>query len=349
MPRHKHAYGWAASLLPLLVLLLAPVSAHAAVQVGTLKQLTGDVEIRRAGVPDFTEAALGPLFLDDTVRTGSQAKALIILENGSELSLAEETTLNLSSELTGGQDSLGLDLLKGSMRAVVQKLEIPMPVATPAATIGIRGTDFTMTARSNSSFIFLDEGAILVTAGDGAVALKPATATAAYQNRRPFEAHDLNKADGLAAARKKLQEITSLDVPPSLRAHEQLDEILSRWIINYASYLLDKKQYYDAETALLIARDLSTKDEVKAEVLMHVANIYSYRLHQPEVALAHYSTVLKDYPKTNKHETALFNAGRCLFELNRKAEAQTYFKQYETQYPEGRHAQEIEVFMKQGE
>ncbi len=159
----SHHHSW------LFALLLAP-AALAAAPAARVEGLQMPAWLERGA----TRAPLAPgaeLASSDRIVTGSGARVLLRLEEGSTVKLGADATLNLEKlapPATGDGVFEGvLDVLKGAFRFTTtaigkaRKRDVTARVAT--ATIGIRGTDVWGKAEAERDFVVLLEGAITIT------------------------------------------------------------------------------------------------------------------------------------------------------------------------------------------
>lgn len=104
----------------------------------TLRQVVGDVRMKRAAGDDWSRAVEKmELLANDKVRTLRGASTLIEFANGSTVSLGEDALIGIAeTRPTPGQDRTDLTLVRGRLDA---DLDDParqsLSVNTPAATI----------------------------------------------------------------------------------------------------------------------------------------------------------------------------------------------------------------------
>lgn len=123
------------------------------IKAGTLKQVTGEVWIRRDTAlrqPAVPGAALVPA---DRLETGPKGSASVVLRDGTTLTLGPDSAMRLDQfafDATTQQGNFLLDLLQGSVRVVTGLLAKVNPevfkVRTPTSVVGVRGTDFIVDA-----------------------------------------------------------------------------------------------------------------------------------------------------------------------------------------------------------
>ena len=132
-------------MLALLWLLQLPAFAA----VGTIDSFEGEVRVISATADRRAQAGL-EINEGDTVKTGANAWALLAMSDGASLTLRPDSQVrfdayryNPDSEAT--QNSSLLSLVKGALRSITGYIgrtnRAGYKIATPTATIGIRGTD----------------------------------------------------------------------------------------------------------------------------------------------------------------------------------------------------------------
>lgn len=338
-------------LAVLLLILCMAAPAFAAMPklepIARFSTLTGKVTLQRKADKGLHTARPGMgVFLNDVINTGPEAKAEVTLSDGSTLAVGAESQFVFSQEFVDSQkSSLLVRLFKGTMRAVIKKLGAETQFEAPGSNIGIRGTEFTLTAHGDASLFFLDEGKVVLGTKSVSFPVAAGHASAGYKGRAPLPAASVSENPALTQARKLLAGITDPSIPASLKRRQDVRDVVARWLINYASYLLDKGQKVNARTALLIASELAARPAVRIEARMHTANTFAYRFHDPAAALPYYLSVAGNSADPKIAGTALFNAGRCLFQLGKMNEANEIFHQYLTRFPDGRNRDQVEFFI----
>ena len=143
-------YGGAVGLFAVLVVLLvciAPSIAHAQQVAGTITQLSGSVQIQRAGA---TIGAASGISVDvgDRIITGAGGHAVIMLNDQSRMEVSPSSNITLDQfTLTGGTATTRVGLLSGALRSLVNAgtaggAAANYEVHTPNAVAAVRGTDF---------------------------------------------------------------------------------------------------------------------------------------------------------------------------------------------------------------
>ena len=141
-----------------LVVLLS-VTASAQERVAQLTSVTGTVEIRRAGSDRIDLARqLGPrvrngsVFAEDVISTGAASSATIVFSDGSELQLAEQTSLSiregtLPTAAATGHQTVGrtIKVLAGKVLAdIVPGGTVATEFETPSGVAAVKGTKLTV-------------------------------------------------------------------------------------------------------------------------------------------------------------------------------------------------------------
>ncbi|MCF8109809.1 MAG: FecR domain-containing protein [Desulfohalobiaceae bacterium] len=125
--------------------------------IGTLHNVQGEVYIDRG--PDSIPAREGgPIFQNDTVRTGNQGLAGMIFQDNSSLSLGPNSALTITTFVYKPSEktfSFVTRILKGTasyLSGVIGKL-VPEAVQfhTPVASIGLRGTSLLLKVKPEAA------------------------------------------------------------------------------------------------------------------------------------------------------------------------------------------------------
>ncbi len=167
--------------LMLLILTAAPALART---VGTVTHLSGPLFAHSAAGVKRALSVKSPVDEGDTLITEKRTYGRVTFIDGAEVTLRPGSTLVLESYAFDKdkpkEDSAGLNLLKGGLRAVtgqVGKRGNPdaYRMKTQAATIGVRGTMYDLKICQAGScdgladgvYIFVREGSIVVTSNAG--------------------------------------------------------------------------------------------------------------------------------------------------------------------------------------
>jgi hypothetical protein len=149
-------------------------AAHAQIVVQSLR---GDVRAGGAALTQNQQVPVGA-----TVTTGQNAQAVLRFEDGQHVVLHQNTEFQITDyrfeAAQPANDRTVFALLKGAARFVsgrlAQRSRTAFALRTPNATIGIRGTDFTI-ARQNPDFGTVANGSISATNAGGTAAFNAGT------------------------------------------------------------------------------------------------------------------------------------------------------------------------------
>ena len=133
-----------------LVFCLAPSIARAQQVVGTITQLSGSVQIQRAGATIGAASGVG-VDLGDRIVTGAGGHAVIVLNDRSTMDISPSSNITLDQfTVSGGTTTTRIGLLSGALRSLVNSgtaggAAANYEVHTPNAVAAVRGTDFDTT------------------------------------------------------------------------------------------------------------------------------------------------------------------------------------------------------------
>ena len=153
--------GWATIflLVTLLVGVLIVSPAHAAspsdLSAGVIVSSEGDTSLARQGQITTPAGRLQEVFAGDRIFTGSNGRINLRFSDGMKMTIGPDSLLDISVyHKEHGREKSWFDLLRGSLRTVSglmgQRNPQSFKLSTPTATIGIRGTDFTVNQRDCS-------------------------------------------------------------------------------------------------------------------------------------------------------------------------------------------------------
>ena len=143
-----------------LALIAIPPEASAA--GGTLREVVGKVWLSQPGHKERTTLSGAKIAEGTTVRTGKEARAEIILDDGSILRLRPNTSMKLSSSKRTQKKKTSLVLFFGRLwNKVIRGRNTDFRVNTPNAVAGVRGTEFeTAVADDGSLRVRVSEGQV---------------------------------------------------------------------------------------------------------------------------------------------------------------------------------------------
>jgi opacity protein-like surface antigen len=149
----------------LSVVLCATNLVHAQTRVGEAVLIQN--EVVRVAASAATQINVGDGMLrDETVRTGAGSAARFVMADSTNLSLGPTATLKLDRTVFNDEHSyreVAIRLTTGAFRFVTGHSEKPAyRIATPIATIGVRGTTLDILSERGRSVVVLQDGASTV-------------------------------------------------------------------------------------------------------------------------------------------------------------------------------------------
>lgn len=160
----KNTYkGFGLRIIPVLVslLLCAPLFAE---EVGTVVSTQGRVDIFKSGsevaVPVREDESV---FVGDSIRTKSGAKAEVAFKDKSILRLAQNSRVlikDYSLDEKNRRVSAAIELLRGKARAIIEKMpnSSDFIITTPNAKGSVKGSDIVAFYQAGNSGMFVTEG-----------------------------------------------------------------------------------------------------------------------------------------------------------------------------------------------
>jgi hypothetical protein len=135
---------------------LAPVAASAEVAIGQIKTEAGAVTVERGG--KSRPAAIGDhVFASDTIVTGARSSVGVTFSDNSMMALGPFSRLSLDLfrfDTTTHAGAFDVTLHRGALAVksgqIVRQTPEAMRVRTPAALLGVRGTEFVVRAGDES-------------------------------------------------------------------------------------------------------------------------------------------------------------------------------------------------------
>jgi len=335
----------------LLLVVFLVSSSIASAEVGKVEKFSGSVFFREKNNIPYQEVKSGTsIDKGYWIKTGPTGWVVLSLVDGSRLTLANNTEIEITEFLVGKGKKDGLfTMTQGKLRASVTKIageRVDYKIKSPTAVAGVRGTDFMMMSQGQANVLFGNEGSVEVSGTD--TASKPLNENTMVQNTRgyqPTEPVEVKPDTPLYTAKKNFQEITSATPPKDWELSGNLPHIVARWNINYGHYLADSGRYDEALYVFQIALDLTDAPELRADARLERGAVYSRFLRNPETALSEYLLVLEEYPNVPQRETALYLTGMTLYEMGFKAQAKERFLQYKKEYPTGRNISNIDTIL----
>jgi hypothetical protein len=151
-----------------LALVFVCATAYAAAEVAQVEALQKDAWVKR-GTATFPATPGMALFNGDILRTGAEARLIVILADKSLFKLGEYAEAKLENLQPKPEKNLlsgALSILKGAFRFTSQvKGKRDVTIKVKAITVGIRGTDLWGRAGFDKDLACLLEGQIEVSSG----------------------------------------------------------------------------------------------------------------------------------------------------------------------------------------
>jgi hypothetical protein len=150
-----------------LVSLLVFMAAVVYSQSGTIRELTGEVELRRANSLAFTPARLGDTVAQDTIISTGFRSTTVITIGSAEITVRPLTRLSLAEiQSSAESEELNINLQAGRIRVDVKPpagTRATTTVQSPSATASVRGTTFEMDTQN----LNVSEGSVAWGGSDG--------------------------------------------------------------------------------------------------------------------------------------------------------------------------------------
>lgn len=150
-------------------------------KIGTIVEIEGAVTITPPGGKPQPAKIQDEIGENDTIATGPDSRAFILLIDDTEWTLSENTRFKVSDYVFNPDDaednSARYSVLEGAFRYVsgliARKPDPDVNITTPVGSIGIRGTDFWGGPEASGEYgVFVDEGSVNVKTMGGETLLK---------------------------------------------------------------------------------------------------------------------------------------------------------------------------------
>lgn len=156
--------AWLSALVALAVCLGAyvrPVYAESKTVVASVVAIDGKVMLERPGAGKYAAFVQMPDYIGDKLTTEAKSVAAVEFVVGGKIGINP----NSSVVITGNRsatDASGsvLQVASGAVWAKFDKQKSPLIIRTPSATLGIRGTEFLITADNESTTVDVFEGKV---------------------------------------------------------------------------------------------------------------------------------------------------------------------------------------------
>ena len=300
------------------------------VPFGRIAEYKGDVSVNKKPVRRGMR-----VFLGDVLSTGA-GKARI--ENhSSHFTVGPFTQVVLGFPLNRNGIDAYIDMFYGTFRSVIAKVLFPsFEVRTSTAVLGIRGTDFLVHATQKASVAFTMEGSVSFSAAGKTVLVGKMEMTQAGEKIAPLKPETIISNETLTALLREVEQFCDLEIPPSLSARKELNNIIARWNLNYAAYLVDKKEFKKAKKLCSLAFFIADLRTLKAEAILNKGTISFTFMDEEDSALGDLDEIIEHYGDTPFVEQALYFKGFIYYNQNAVDKAKKVLEQYIKQYPEGK-------------
>lgn len=145
---------------------LAAGGIAGAAEIGKVAGLTGEADLSKAGAAPISLQVGDSVYGEDVIRTKSGSRLVLTMVDGSRLTMAENTRLELKRYKTAGQPSGLLKITRGRLRAFVSKVfserSESFQVRSPTAIAGVMGTDFAVIVEAMFTRVVVFEGLVSV-------------------------------------------------------------------------------------------------------------------------------------------------------------------------------------------
>jgi len=150
-----------------IIFLMAGFYAFA--QNGTIREVSGTVEIKRPGTSTYTAAKAGDQISQDTV-ISTALRSMALVEIGSAVLMVQPLTRLSLKEISASSSSetINVHLQTGRVRVDVNPpagKKASMTVSSPSATASVRGTSFDLSTRN----LYVQHGTVGFTGNKGNV------------------------------------------------------------------------------------------------------------------------------------------------------------------------------------
>jgi hypothetical protein len=170
---HTQARPWTAVAVAALLLVGSTAGAE---PVGFVALAEGDVQIRASAGTSFAAAVPdADVSIGDTIRTGRDGFAKIVLVDDTILTLDEETELAIDEFVVGPaatSEPSKLSLVTGHVRTKVGEAfggTTRLEMHTPTAVIGVKGTEWLTWVSEQATWVCVISGLVLLESQDAAV------------------------------------------------------------------------------------------------------------------------------------------------------------------------------------
>ena len=145
-------------------LLLAATMPAGAAEIGKVSELVGLADVSRRAAPPVELKTGDVIQRQDIIRTKQASKLVVLMKDGSRLTLGENSRLVISDYVSEVEPAGLLELTRGRLRAFVSDVfggrKDSFKVRTKTAVVGVQGTDFLVAAQVDSTFVGVFSGVV---------------------------------------------------------------------------------------------------------------------------------------------------------------------------------------------
>ena len=309
------------------------------VPFGRLTEFKGDVSVNKKPVRRGMT-----VFYGDILSTGA-GKARIE-DHSSHFTVGPFTEVVLGFPLNKNGMDAYIDMINGTLRSVIDKTLHPsFEVRTPTTVLGIRGTDFLVHTTQKASVAFTKEGTVSFRAYGKTVLMDEMEMTQGGEKIPPLKPETIIANATLMNLLREVEEFCDLEIPPSLSARKELNNIIARWNLNYASYLVDKKAFENAKRLCSLAFFIADLKTLKAEAMLNKGMISFTFMGEEAQALKDLEVIIEHYGDTPSAEQALYFKGLIYYQQNAVDEARKTLEAYMKKYPDGKFRENVKSIL----
>jgi TolA-binding protein len=281
------------------------------------------------------------LFEKDLVKTDAVSTMEIRMRTGDRLTVGPSTEVVLQKAGKEKGRATRLNVKRGLLRSVVETLvkDESYEIETRTAVAGVKGTEFITFATPWAVSLFTKQGTVGVTTHTGQKGDSPQSfITQASDDIAPLQLANFETEQSARNLYELVHSLTDLEVPDTLFPSENLPDIVARFNVNYASYLLDKGEYEKALLVFELAARFARNENLQAEGIARRVVVQSRFLDDLDGALKDVNFLLNYYPDTDFREFALFQRGFIHYEKGSLDQAREYLEDYLETHPEGKYS-----------
>ncbi|MFC1747448.1 FecR domain-containing protein [Pseudomonadota bacterium] len=245
---------WLSFLFFMLYALLIANKAIAAEAVGSFSFIKGKVDQLSVGSEEVRLVNRGDaVYQGDTIRSKRRAMAQIKFNNGSVMTIAAQSKVEIDSiAKEASRDKSSIRAVRGLIRTLVPKGQTSSyEVITPTAVAAVRGTEWVTKVGVKVSDFFVLDGIVSAKNIDPnittEVLIKPLHATRVSEGKPPLPPFKFNK-DELAPLLKRLNPSSAVSEPDSRQTTSRTDTTSTRRSIEEST--IDINQINPLDTLL---------------------------------------------------------------------------------------------------